>query len=427
MKTMEEIKTLLIEQREEFLKKDLGVEREKLTDIVTYTNTPHTVIISGLRRAGKSTLLAQLAHKLYPKHDYFFVNFEDERFIHFDAADFTKLHELLIELFGNQKVFLLDEIQNVDGWERFVRRMQDSGYKFYITGSNASLLSRELGTRLTGRYVPVYLTPFSFEEFLRFRQIPLPDMARLTTVQKGKMKKYFSDYLLSGGIPQALQYPEIDLHKALYDDVLYRDIATRYQIVDVKALKELSFYLFSNIASLISFNKLKELLKLGSVNTVKSYVGYLETSWLLFVINRYAFSVKQQQIANKKIYCIDTGLAKSVAFSFSENRGKLLENAVFLALWRQGEDVYYFKTARGSEVDFYLPKKKLLLQVCQSIADLDTREREVRALFEAMEETGVSTSFIITEDEKEVLSLHGKKILILPIYEWLLNGKLITP
>ncbi|MEK9143334.1 MAG: AAA family ATPase, partial [Patescibacteria group bacterium] len=133
MKSFEGIRTLLIEQQREFLQKDLGTKRQKLTEITAYKDTPFPVVISGLRRAGKSTLLAQLAHAFYPNNEYFFVNFEDERFLPFTVSDFTKLHELLIELFGNQRVFLLDEIQNIAGWERFVSRMITSGYKFYIT------------------------------------------------------------------------------------------------------------------------------------------------------------------------------------------------------------------------------------------------------------------------------------------------------
>src|SRR5665811_2241376 len=151
MKTITDLRTLLIEQREEFLKKAIGVERTKLKEIGKFVKTPHIIIISGLRRAGKSTFLSQIVRKFYLDNNYFFINFEDERFLSFKASDFAKLHELLIELFGDQKVFLLDEIQNIEGWERFVRRMTDIGYKFYITGSNSSLLSKELGTRLTGR------------------------------------------------------------------------------------------------------------------------------------------------------------------------------------------------------------------------------------------------------------------------------------
>lgn len=415
MKSFEDIRTLLLEQRKEFLRADLGTTRQKLTEIKAYKDTPFTVVISGLRRAGKSTLLAQLAHSLYPDEEYFFVNFEDERFLSFTVVDFTKLHELLIELFGDKKIFLLDEIQNIEGWERFVNRMAASGYKFYITGSNASLLSKELGTKLTGRYLPVELFPFSFNEYLQFKKITLPDLRRLTTVEKGKLKKTLADYLKNGGIPQALQYPELPIHKTMYDDIINRDVAGRYKITDVRSLKELAFYLFGNISSLVSYNKLKQLLQLGSVNTVSGYVDYLGNAWLIFAINRFAFSIKQQQIANKKIYSIDTGLTKSVAFSFSEDKGRFLENTVFLQLRRlYGEDIYYYKTTKGKEVDFYLPKKKMFIQVCQSLADPETREREKQALSEAMEEVKGSSGFIITEDEKDTA--------VVSVYEWLLAG-----
>src|SRR5258708_6091864 len=179
------------------------------------------------------------------------------------VSDFNQLHELLIELFGSQKIFFLDEIQNIEGWERFISRMVKSGYKFYITGSNASLLSQELGTKLTGLYIPMELLPFSFEEYLKFHELSFPKLNLLTTIQRGKLKKEFAKYLISGGIPQSLQYPELPIHKTLYDDIIYRDIGARNKLTDIKPLKELSFYLMSNIASLVSFNKLKELLKLG--------------------------------------------------------------------------------------------------------------------------------------------------------------------
>lgn len=424
MKSFDNIPTLLIEQQEELLCKDLGVERQKLAEITAYKDTPFPIVISGLRRVGKSTLLAQLAHRFYPDSEYFYVNFEDERFLTFTVSDFTKLHELLIELFGNKKVFLLDEIQNVEGWELFVSRMITGGYKFYITGSNASLLSKELGTKLTGRYIPVELFPFSFEEYLRFKQLPFPHINRITTVQKGKLKNAFSEYLKNGGIPQALQYPELPIHKTLYDDILNRDIGMRYKLTDTKPLRELTFYLLSNIATLVSYNKMKEFLQLGSVNTVSSYIDYLSTSWLLFAINRYAFSVKKQQIANKKIYCIDTGMAKAIAFSFSEDKGKFLENIVFLKLRRlYNENLYYYKTKKDREVDFYLPKQKTFIQVSQSIADPTTKKRETQALAEAIEEVKGSNGFIITENEKETISINGATTSVIPVYEWLLSKK----
>lgn len=422
MKSFDNIRTLLIEQRQELIDKDLGVERTKLAEITSFKDTPFPVVISGLRRVGKSTLLSQLAHRFYPHGEYFYVNFEDERFLNFTVSDFTKLHELLIELFGNQKVFLLDEIQNIEGWERFVSRMINSKYKFYITGSNASLLSKELGTKLTGRYIPVELFPFSFEEFLVFKNISLPDISRLTTTQKGELKSMLWEYLKNGGIPQALQYPKLPIHKTIYDDIINRDIGARYKLTDTKPLRELTFYLLSNITSLVSYNKMKQLLQLGSVNTISSYIDYLGTSWLVFAINRYAFSVKKQQIANKKVYSIDTGLTKSVAFSFSEDKGKFLENAVFLKLRSLYQDgLYYYKTEKDKEVDFYLPRIKSLIQVSQSMSDPKTREREVQALLGAMEEVKGSSGLIVTEDEKETISINGAKIFVIPSYEWLLS------
>ncbi len=414
------LKTLLLDQREQFRNKEPGITREKLPQVKKYLNSSHAIVISGLRRVGKSTLLAQVARILYSSDDYYFVNFEDERFLNFAADDFNLLYETLLELFGQKQVFLLDEAQNVIGWERFVRRMIDQGCKFYITGSNASLLSRELGTKLTGRYIPVELFPFSFAEFLQFKEHKIPDLSSLTTMEASKLKRSFNDYINRGGIPDALKYPDAGWHKTLYDDVIYRDIAVRYRIEETKALKELAFYLMGNISSLVSFNKLKELLKLGSVNTVKNYIDYLQLGWLMFTVNKYAFSIKKQQIANKKIYGIDTGLIKSVAFSFSENRGKFLENMVFLALRRSTEDIYYYATRNNLEVDFYLPKKKELIQVCQTLADEDTQKREVKALVEAIEETGSNSAMILTEDE-EGIDILNSKIKVVPVYKWLLS------
>lgn len=412
---------VLKEQHEAFLSRDLGVEREILKELEKVVSSPQIIVITGLRRVGKSTLLAQIAKK-YLKHDFYFVNFEDERLLNFQVSNFDTLHETLISLFGEKKIFLFDEIQNVPEWERFVRRLHDQGYKFIVTGSNASLLSQELGTRLTGRSVRVELLPFSFVEYLVFRKVKAPNLSVLTTRQKGSLRKLANEYIIFGGIPDSLKYPELEVHKTLYDDVLYRDIATRYKLDNVKSLKELAFYLISNAASLVSYNKLKELLKLGSVNTVIKYIDYLENSWLFLVINKYAYSVKEQQIAPKKVYGIDTGLIKSVGFSFSENKGKLIENAVFLQLRRKHNDIYYYKTAKGYEVDFFLPKDGLLIQSVQDFGSLETQERELRALVDtANEQRKAKNLVIVTESDKLELKREGKQIKVVPLYEWLLQ------
>jgi predicted AAA+ superfamily ATPase len=412
---------MLLEQFQAFWRRDTGIERTQLAELERAAPLPHAVIISGLRRAGKSTLLAQLAHRL-GEDRFYYVNFEDERFLGFAAEDANDLYALLVELFGERGIFVVDEIQNVPGWEHFVRRFMELGLKFYITGSNASLLSRELGSRLTGRYVPVELFPFSFPEFLRFRGHVVPDLARLTTVDAARLQGYLGEYRRLGGIPEPLKYPELPLARTLYDDVLYRDIATRYRIEEVRALKELAFYLMSNPASPVSFNKLKEQLRLGSVNTVKNYVEYLENSWLVFTTNVYDYSVKRQQVAAKKVYAIDTGLANAVGFVFSPNTGKLLENLVFLALRRRTSEIYYYTSSAGFEVDFYLPETRELIQVSQNLAQPATREREVRALTDAMRGLELSRGLILADANAEPILESGLTIEVRSLAEWLLQS-----
>lgn len=419
--TKEQYSALLLEQRENFTQKDIGVEREQLPQLVNYLNDPYVVVISGVRRVGKSTLLRQLALNAL-KNDYFVINFEDERLLNFSVSDFDRLHEILIEEFGERNIWLIDEIQNVQGWERFVRRLADQGHKFFITGSNASLLSQELGTKLTGRHITVELLPFSFNEYLKLIDKKLPSKKSLTTTERAKFQKLLTQYVKQGGIADAIKYPELTVHKHLYDDIIYRDVATRYQIDAVKNLKELAFHLISNISGLVSFNKLKELLKVGSVNTIKSYIEYLESSWLIFIINKYAYSVKTQQIAPKKIYAIDTGLVNSVGFSFSQNKGKLLENLVFLQLKRSGKQIYYYQTQIGHEVDFYIPESGLLVQVCQQF-DSSTADREIRALEEASKELGKDIQcLILAENIIEDIKSDKTDISTVPINQWLLHG-----
>ena len=415
----DQVRALLVEQADGFWRRDTGVERAQLAAVERARAVPHAVVVSGLRRAGKSTLLAQLAHRL-GEAAFYSVNFEDERVIGFQAGDANDLWAELVALFGERDVFILDEVQNVPGWERFVRRFLDMGVKFYISGSNAALLSGDLGSRLTGRYVPVELFPFSFGEFLRFRGYAVDEASRPTTATTARLRGHLDEYLRLGGLPEPLKYPELPLARTLYDDVLHRDIATRHRIVDVRALRELAFFLMSNPASLVSYNKLKAQLGLGSVNTVKSYVSHLEGAWLLFAQNVYDFSVKRQQVAPKKVYPIDTGLANAVGFAFSPNTGRLLETAVFLALRRRTKAVYYFTSPGGFEVDFYLPETRELIQVAQTLAQPATREREVRALVDAMRGLGLDRALIVTDADADPIEVDGLVIGVRSAARWLL-------
>jgi hypothetical protein len=416
----DQLAAILREQYQSFWQRDTGIPRTRLSQVEQAARSPHAVIVSGLRRAGKSTLLAQWAHKIGADR-FYYINFEDERFLGFAAEDVDYLFQNLVELFGQRQDFIIDEIQNVPGWEHAVRRLIDLGFKFYLSGSNASLLSRELGSKLSGRYIPVELFPFSFTEYLHFKGIPEPDLEHLTTIQSAALLGQLTNYLKQGGLPEALKYPELPIRRVLYDDILYRDVATRYGIEEVRALKELAFFLISNPAKPISYNKLKETLRLGSVNTVKNYVEYLENSWLFFTLNVYDYSIKRQQIAPKKVFTIDTGLLQEIGFFFSPNTGRLLENLVFLALRRKTADIFYYQSASGHEVDFYLPGQRRLVQVAQQVDQPQVRERELRGLLAAMEALDLSTATILSEANLDPIQVNNRTITIQSLAEWLIK------
>ena len=417
------LKEIILEQEKDRQAIDLGIKRTILDFVSKKISLPHAVVISGIRRCGKSTLLNQIINNFYPKGVYY-LNFEDERLVDFEVADFNSLYEVFLELYGERKVFFFDEIQNVAQWEVFVRRMQNKGHKFFITGSNASLLSRELGTKLTGRCVSIELYPFSFIEYLSFKDYKPQKDAFSYTAERARIKKHFSEYLRHGGMPEYLKYNDSTLLKRVYEDILYRDIVARYDIKQVKALRELGLYLLSNIGTLFSYNNLTKILGVGSMNTIKSYADYLENGFLVSLVSRFSYSLKQQFVANKKIYCIDNGLAESVAFQFSKNKGKFLENLVFLELKRRYPQIYYYKTTNNLEVDFLIKNGKKdisLIQVADNLDNEKTRQREIDALTYAMDELKLKKALILTEDTEEEIKLKGKVLLVQPIYKWLLE------
>jgi hypothetical protein len=422
------LKEIILEQEKDRQALDLGIKRTALDFVSKQISLPHAVVISGIRRSGKSTLLNQIINNFYEKGVYY-LNFEDERLVNFEVADFNSLYETFLELYGERKVFFFDEIQNVAKWEIFVRRMQNKGCKFFITGSNASLLSRELGSKLTGRCVSIELYPFSFPEYLSFKGYKLQKNALSYTVERAGIKKHFSEYLKHGGMPEYLKYSDSTLLKRVYEDILYRDIVARYDIKQVKALRELGLYLLSNIGGLFSYNNLSKILGVRSMNTVKSYTDFLENSFLISLINRFSYSLKQQFVANKKIYCIDNGLAESIAFQFSKNKGKFLENLVFLELRRRYAEIYYYKTANNLEVDFLLKSGKKdisLIQVADNLGSEKTKQREIGALSRAMDELKLKRGLILTEDAEEEIKLKGMAILVRPVYKWLLMNNMPT-
>lgn len=418
------LKTLVLEQRENIIAKDKGLKRQLLSEIAPNLKLPHCLIIAGIRRVGKSTLLLQIIDS-YFREDFYYFNFEDERLINFNIEDFNLLYEVMIEFYGENKTFLFDEIQNIRGWETFVRRMMDKNYKFILTGSNATLLSRELGTKLTGRYILSTLYPFSFKEFLRFREYSFDGKDLLITEKKVKIKKQFDEYLKRGGMPEYLKYNyNQEILQRLYEDIIYRDITARYGIKDMKTLRELALYYLTNITCEISYNKLKNIYKTGSVNTIKNYSEYLENSYLVNILNIFSYSVKQQAIAPKKVFCIDNGIAEAISFAFSENMGKYLENLVYIELRRRGETLYYYKTKNNNSIDFVIKRGNKIngiIQVCFDIGNEKTREREIKSLNQAMDELGLNEGLIITYENEEIIKMNDQSIKVMPAYKWLVT------
>ncbi|NOQ33162.1 MAG: AAA family ATPase [Methanosarcinales archaeon] len=417
-----QLKEIVVQQREELKKKDMGIERENLEEIGRYLKIPHVLIISGVRRSGKSTLLTQIMSEWYDEQ-FYYLNFEDERLISFSAeSDFDLLYQVFLELYGEQKTFFFDEIQNVSGWERFVRRMYERDNKFVITGSNARLLSRELATHLTGRHLAKEIYPFSFREFLRLNMAEPEENFEYIAEEKAKIAKHLAQYIEDGGFPEYLRYGEKEILHRLFSDIIFRDILVRYGVRETKTFQEIANYLMANVSNTVSYNRLKNSFNLGSVNTVKNYAEYLESSFLIFFVDRFSYSGGVRHASPKKVYCADTGLRNVVSFKFSEDIGRAIENLVFIELKRRSSqtEIYYWKN-RG-EVDFVIKngmKVEELIQVCYSINE-ETEKREVSALVDAMDEFGLAEGLIITDDIEREEEIGGRRIVFMPLWKWLL-------
>ncbi|MEK6864212.1 MAG: ATP-binding protein [Nanoarchaeota archaeon] len=397
----DQLKEIIGLQRKEIESMESGVEREILPEIDT--KLPHAAIISGVRRCGKSTLMKQIMRK---EKEYYYFNFEEPRAAGFSLSDFAKLEESFRES-AEKAVYFLDEIQNVDEWERFVRRKLDAGEKFVITGSNASLLSKELGTRLTGRHITYTLFPFSYAEFLKF---------------SGKKEgiESFEEYLANGGFPEFLKYGKAEMLQGLFNDIITKDIIVRHKLRDEKAVRNIAVFLLSNISREFSCNSLAKTFGIGSANTVVSYVGYMEDTFLLFTLPIFSFSLKKQQVNPRKVYAIDTGFLAANSASFSGDKGRILENAVFLHLRRKFKDIFYFKGRR--ECDFIVKDKgkaEYAVQSCLKL-DEDNMEREVEGLKEAMKILDIGKGVIVTLGQED--NLDGIKVI--PAWKWMLGKKM---
>jgi len=415
MITASQLEELVLTQKETFLAKDPGIPREIATGQITRTNA--IIVITGIRRCGKSTLLRQLSAQYA---DFHYINFDDDRLMDFTVADFPSLMLVFEKITPEVKTLFVDEVQNVAGWERFIRRIHDEGYKVFLTGSNANLLSQELGTRLTGRYMKITLFPFSFREFLQFSSIGTD---RITVKKKAQVLAGFDRYLSGGGFPDYLKSGDPEYLKRIYDDILFRDIISRFGIREVKGFRQLAQYLVTNTANPATYNALRNTLGFKSVGSVRDYVGFLEEAYLIFEIFRYDFSLKKQYVSEKKLYCIDTGLRNAVAFRFSDDKGRLLENVVLIELLRRNKSVFFFKNPK--ECDFITEERGKItgaIQICFELTR-ENRERELAGLSAAMAVHGLDEGIVLTYLQEETIREGDAVIRVVPAWKWLIGDR----
>lgn len=416
--------------------KDL-IERDVNLDYFLKGN--EIVIITGIRRCGKSTLLKLISRQLTGKK--FYMDFDDIRLTDFSRDNFQDVEDLAYEFLGTSDVmYFFDEIQNIPNWERWANNLYSKGRKVFLTGSNSKLLSSEISTFLTGRNKVLKLFPFSFREYLRLKGIEdlgqpslkeiegnsIPSMKTvernniLSTSQRNKIFKHFLEYFEQGGFPLINRNDDVELSRQYFEDILNKDIFTRYRIKHVKEVKDLVIYLFSNTGTTYSYSTLKQITGIKSLSTLKNYVDYLKNVFLLYTLDRFDYSIRKQKISSSKPYIADNSFFKTISFNFSENKGRRLENLVFLELLRKGKEIYYHKEKK--ECDFVIKeglKVTSALQVSFDLSDPATRRRELEGLEEAMKRYRLKEGLILTMENHEQIGEKG--ITIMPVWEWLLQ------
>jgi len=400
-----------------------GLRHRELVDRIDM-ETKEVIDIVGPRRSGKSSIMKIIIQKLKTKGGFLYINFEDPYFIdHNTLQVIDELIETYKEYYQARLSYLFfDEVQNIASWEKAVRKLRDNGqYKIFICGSSSKLLSSELASLLSGRHLSYLLLPLSFVEYLTFRGVTVDGRKDIILKEKALLK-HFSEYLEWGGFPAVVLGRNQELLKQYYLDIIQRDIVKRYEIREKTVLEKMGVYLLTNSAKTMSVSAIKNLYGI-SHELASTYLEYFKDAFLVFELPQFSYSIKTQQKALKKIYAADTGLANTISFRFSQDKGRILETAVFLSLRQQGKEIYYYKTKSGREVDFLIKdnEKTQLIQVAWDIEDEKTKQREIGRLVEAMEEQKVSQGLLLTFSTNESILIKNRQIQIRPVYQWLLE------
>ena len=411
------MKTIVLNQRKE---RDELLSRPYLTrrisqDSDTLLNSHLIKLITGPRRVGKSTqALLMLRDK-----NFAYLNFDSQQLL--DAWDASLVMRMLDDVYPGYDYLLLDEVQNLDAWDLWVSELYRQGKNLVITGSNAKMLSSEMATVLTGKYLQVEMLPFSLEELFDWHKL---DLHHLMPEQGAECKVLADDYLRNGGYPEVVASRQLvrSYLDTLFDSIVWKDVAKRHNVRNITDLNNLAVYLVSNFCNPLSANELAEELGLSSVNTTKKYMDYLHEPYLFYYLSRYNNKLKLMKKAPRKVYVVDNGFVAAKAFSVTENLGRLLENQIFIELVRRGYDtektMFYYRSRNDKEVDFVLRQGahiERLVQVCYDLSSPKTEKREVDAIVECAGELKCDNLTIVTYDDERTIEKDGYKIDVIPI------------
>jgi len=411
------MKTIVLNQRKE---RDALLSRPYLTrrislDTDTLLNSHLIKLITGPRRVGKSTqALLMLRDK-----NFAYLNFDSQQLL--DAWDANLVMRMLDDVYPGYDYLLLDEVQNLDAWDLWVSELYRQGKNLVITGSNAKMLSSEMATVLTGKYLQVEMLPFSLEELFDWHKL---DLHHLMPEQGAECKVLTDDYLRNGGYPEVVASRQLvrSYLDTLFDSIVWKDVAKRHNVRNITDLNNLAVYLVSNFCNPLSSNELAEELGFSSVNTTKKYMDYLHEPYLFYYLSRYNNKLKLMKKAPRKVYVVDNGFVAAKAFSVTENLGRLLENQIFIELVRRGYDtektMFYYRSRNDKEVDFVLRQGvhiERLVQVCYDLSSPKTEKREVDAIVECAGELKCDNLTIVTYDDERTIEKDGYKIDVIPI------------
>lgn len=416
------LKEVLLDNRNE-------VSRQKVIPRNFHFEDFGNYVFIGIRRAGKSFLLYQRIQQMlaqgYTWDEMLYLNFEDERLIGMNAENLNTILEVHASISVKRPILFLDEIQNIEGWDKFARRLADNKYKVYITGSNAKMLGKDVATTLGGRYITINVYPYDFKEFLNVHEIHITKQTLSATESRAEVKRLFDNYFNFGGFPEgALLNAKRDYITSIYQKIYLGDIAARHSIENTFALRILFRKLAESIKQPISFTRITNIVASTGVkiakNTVINYMEYAKDAFLLLPIQNIADKLAERK-SNPKYYFVDNGILGLLTM---DAKTSLLENLVAISLlrWYGTEDAVFFYN-RNIEVDFYLPDRATAIQVSYSInLSTDTFKREVDALVKLSKVLDCKRLLILTYDEEDIIEQNGYKIEVLPVWKWLLNG-----